>query len=106
MAHAPGTSRLRSFLEHPGRPPGTLRYHELQGFLFTIASAPELVRPSEWLPIVFDDHEAGYASLDEAESVLGELMALYNSINEAVGKDPAAPPADCAFRTPTLANLE
>jgi hypothetical protein len=33
-------------------------------------------------------------------------MALYNSINEAVGEDPAALPADCAFRTPILANLE
>lgn len=106
MPLVPGPSRLRSFLEHPARPAGTLRYHELQGFLFTVASAPELVRPSEWMTIVFGDREAGYDSLDEAEVVLGELMALYNSINEAVGEDPAALPADCAFRTPTLANLE
>ena len=106
MPHVPGDPRLRSFFEHPARPAGTLRYHELQGFLFTIASAPELVRPSEWMPIVFGDHEAGYDSLDEAEAVLGELMALYNSINEAVGENRAALPADCVFRTPTLANLE
>ena len=106
MPLVPGTSRLRPFLEHPARPAGTLRYHELQGFLFTVASAPELVRPSEWMTIVFGDREAGYDSLDEAEVVLGELMALYNSINEAVGEDPAALPADCAFRTPTLVNLE
>jgi uncharacterized protein len=97
---------LRSFLDHPARPAGTLRYHELQGFLFTIASAPELVRPSEWMPIVFGDHEAGYESLAEAKAVLGELMALYNSINEAVGEDRAALPADCNFRAETLANLE
>jgi hypothetical protein len=37
---------------------------------------------------------------------VGELMALYNSINEAVVEDRAALPADCVFRTPTLANLE
>ena len=53
-----GVSALRSFLDHPARPAGTLCYHELQGSLFTIASAPELVRPPEWMPIVFDDHEA------------------------------------------------
>jgi uncharacterized protein len=106
MSRVPGTPRLRSFLEHPTRPVGTLRYHELQGFLFTVASAPELVRPSEWMPIVFGDHEAGYASLDEAETVLEELMSLYNSINEAVGEARAALPADCAFRNPTLANLD
>jgi yecA family protein len=46
---------LRSFLDHPARSAGTLRYHELQGFLFTIASAPDLVRPSEWMPIVFGE---------------------------------------------------
>lgn len=80
---------LRSFLDQPARPAGTLRYHELQGFLFTIASAPELVRPSEWTPIVFGDHEAGYGP-DEAEAGVGELMALYSSINEAVVEDRAA----------------
>jgi uncharacterized protein len=101
-----GTLVLRSFLEHPARPAGTLRYHELQGFLFTIASAPELVRPSEWLPIVFGDHDAGYKSLEEAEAVLGELMALYNVLNDEVGEDRASLPADCVFRTETLANLE
>jgi yecA family protein len=60
---------LRLFLEHPDRPPGTLRYHELQGFLFAIASAPELVPPSEWMPMVFGGHEAGYESLTEAKAV-------------------------------------
>jgi uncharacterized protein len=100
------TSVLRSFLDHPARPGGTLRYHELQGFLFTVASAPELVRPSEWMPIVFGEHEAGYESLEEAEAVLGELMALYNSINNEVGENRAALPADCIFRAETLANLE
>ena len=34
---------LQAFLDHPSRPEGTFRYHELQGFLFTIVSAPELV---------------------------------------------------------------
>ena len=42
---------LRIFLEHPARPADTLTYHELQGFLFAVVSAPELVRPSEWLPL-------------------------------------------------------
>jgi hypothetical protein len=57
------------------------------------------------MPIVFGDHEAGYGP-DEAEAGPGELMALYNSINEAVVEDRAALPADCVIRTPTVANLE
>ena len=57
-----------------------VRYYELQGFLFTVASAPELVPPSEWLPIIFGEADAGYASLDQAHEILGQIMALYNTI--------------------------
>jgi uncharacterized protein len=106
MTGVPGVSRLRSFLEDPARPAGTLRYHELQGFLFTVASAPELVRPSEWMPIVFGDRDAGYESLDEAQAIVDELMVLYNAINEAVSERATALPVDCVFRSETLANLD
>ena len=75
---------LKPFLDDPDRPAGTLRYHELQGFLFTVAGAPELVPPSEWLPVIFGEADAGYASLDQAHEILGQIMALYNTINAAV----------------------
>ena len=97
---------LRVFLEHPARPAGTLGYHELQGFLFTIACAPELVPPSEWMPIIFDENEAGYATLDEAKEIVGELMTLYNEVNASVVENRVALPTDCAFRDEVLANLE
>jgi hypothetical protein len=45
----------RSFQADARRPVGTLRYHEVQGFLFAVASAPEPVQPSERMPIVFSD---------------------------------------------------
>jgi uncharacterized protein len=105
MSHSPAAA-LRSFLEAPTRPAGTLQYHELQGFLFAVASSPELVKPSEWMPIVFGDQGAEYESLDEAREVIGELMALYNSVNAVVGDDRAALPTDCPFRSEPLANLE
>ena len=97
---------LGAFLADSGRPAGTLSYHELQGFLFALASAPELVSPSEWMPMVFDEQEAGYATLEEAQAVIGELMALYNAVNAAVAEEPAAPPVDCVFRDDILANLD
>jgi uncharacterized protein len=97
---------LRAFLEHPSRPPDTLTYHELQGFLFTIACAPELVKPSEWIPIVFGEADAGYASLAEAEAIITELMTLYNDVNAAVREGRAMLPADCEFRSHDLANLD
>lgn len=102
---ARAASALASFLEQPDRPPGTLRYHELQGFLFAVASAPELVRPSEWMPIVFGGKEAGFQSLDEAQTILPELMTLYNAVNASVAAERATLPPDCRFRRKALANL-
>ena len=96
---------LAAFLEDPARPAGTLSYHELQGFLFAVASAPELIRPSEWMPLVFGAAEAEYASLDEAQLVIGELMSLYNIVNAGVAGAAAALPADCNFRDNVLADL-
>jgi uncharacterized protein len=105
MPRSPETT-LQAFLEDSSRPSDTLTYHELQGFLFAMASAPELVMPSAWMPIVFGDGGAEYASTEEARVITTALMAVYNSINAAVFEGRAALPADCRFREPPLANLE
>ena len=106
MLPASDPSALRAFLEHPARPAGTLGYHELQGFLFTVVSAPEMVPPSEWLPIIFGDQEVDYASRDEAQEIIGQIVALYNTINAAVLDPPTLLPADCPLRDDVLANFE
>jgi uncharacterized protein len=97
---------LLIFLEQPARPAGTLTYHELQGFLFAVVSAPELVRPSEWLPLIFNEHPAGYATLVEANAILGQVMTLYNDINADVLEERVVLPGDCRLRPQVLDNLE
>jgi uncharacterized protein len=97
---------LSAFLAQPARPAGTLTYHELQGFLFAVVSAPELIQPSEWLPIIFNEHDAGYATPEEANTILGQIMALYNDINAAVLEERVALPDDCHVRTRALDNLD
>ena len=106
MLPASDPSALRAFLEHPSRPAGTLTYHELQGFLFTIVSAPELIQPSEWLPIIFAEEDAGHSNLDEANEILGQIMALYNTTNASVLDPPTLLPADCPLRDDVLTNFE
>ena len=106
MSLASGPGALRAFLEHPSRPAGTLRYHELQGFLFTVVSAPELVPPADWLPIIFGEKEADFATPDEAQALLGQIMALYNTTNAAVLDPPALLPGDCPLWDDVLANFE
>jgi len=105
MPAAPVLS-LRTFLEQPARPAGTLTYDAVRGFLFAVVSAPELIQPSEWLPIIFNEQEAGYATLDEAQQVLGHLMALYNDINASVVEERVALPDDCHVRPQALDNLD
>ena len=67
MLPASDPGALRAFLEHPSRPAGTLTYHALQGFLFTVVSAPEVIPAAEWLPIIFAGEDIDYASVEEAD---------------------------------------
>ena len=99
------TPSLRAFLDDPARPEGTLSYHELQGFLFAVLSAPEFIPPSEWLPIIFNDDEPGYASVIEAQAVLGQVMSLYNDINAGILREDAMLPDDCLIAPRAVDNL-
>ena len=99
-------SALKSFLSNPHRPGGTLRFHELQGFLFTIASSPETIQPSEWLPIISNDEDIGFENEIEAERVLILIMALYNQVNSSVLDHSDAMPSGCEFQADIDANFD
>ncbi len=103
-AHALPT--LRDFLVHPTRPAGTFTYHELQGFLFAIASSPELIRPSDWLAAIFNDKDVVYASRAEAQHILDQLMTLYNDVNAGVLEGRPSLPADCFVATDVMVNFD
>jgi len=91
------TRQLTEFLGNPERPTGTLRFHELQGFLFTIASSPETIPASEWLPLISDDKNFGFTGEDEAQQILNCIMALYNEVNTAVMERSQNLPRGCSF---------
>jgi uncharacterized protein len=96
---------LRNFLSSPLRPQGTMTYPQLAGFLFTMANAPELVAPSEWIPIVFNDHEALYETPEEAERVLQAMMALYNDCGRERPQASGSFPPGCESNPHPLDNL-
>jgi uncharacterized protein len=99
-------TRLATFLGAPERPEGTMSYCELAGFLFAIACSPELVQPSEWLPLVFNENDGGFETLDEAQEILPAIMALYNHANRGVLEGNPALPPHCAVRAEPISNLE
>jgi yecA family protein len=74
-----GQARLKAFLARATHPEGTLSLGEVRGFLFALNAAPELVKPSDWIPFVFSGEEPEFRDLEEAEEVMGALMQLYNS---------------------------
>lgn len=96
---------LQTFLSSPERPKGTLTYHQLAGFLFSIANSPELIPPSEWIPLVFNDQEDGFETHREAEGALQAMMALYNDCCRARPEGSAPLPPGCEIRPQAMENL-
>jgi uncharacterized protein len=99
-------SKLRAFLDREGRPDDAMGFIALQGFLFALCCAPDLVQPSEWYPIVFGEHGPGFETREQAQELLGALMALYNDINDGVLKGAPELPKECVFRDPPTANFD
>lgn len=97
---------LNRFLTSPQRPKGTMTYPQLAGFMFSVACAPDLIPPSEWLPIIFDDQDADYETLTEAEKILQAIMALYNDCRRQGLEGRAALPPGCEIRAKPLDNLD
>jgi yecA family protein len=99
-------AELSNFLADPKRPEGTIRFQELQGFLFAVASSPEMVPPSDWLPTISNDEDMGFDDQTEAERVLSLIMTLYNHINIAVMERSDKMPSGCEFLADVEANFD
>ena len=48
---------LGAFLSSDQSPPESMMLSDLDGFLTAIAIGPELIMPSEWLPVIWGDDE-------------------------------------------------
>jgi uncharacterized protein len=100
------TAELTDFLNDEKRPDDTMSFQELQGFLFAIACSPELIQPSDWLPIVSDDEDIGFKDQSEAQQILGLIMALNNQINSAVLERSNKMPNGCEIHSDVEANFD
>jgi uncharacterized protein len=61
---------------------------DLDGFLTGIAVGPELILPSEWLPVIWGGEEPEFETEDEMRTVLGTIMGRYNEIVACLDTDP------------------
>jgi uncharacterized protein len=79
---------LDAFLLSDRAPEESMGLSDLDGFLTGMVIGPELILPSEWLPVVWGGGEPIFESAEEAGSILGAIMGRYNEI---VGTLAAAP---------------
>jgi hypothetical protein len=65
---------------------------ELDGFIAGLLACPELIMPSDWLPVVWHedtaDQQPVFANLDHVNRVLGLVMEHYNNVARTLMERP------------------
>ena len=77
-----GLVRLDEFLGAEQRPQACMVLDELDGFLTALACGPDSVPESEWLPEVWGDEGAGFASAAEEQEIANLIRGLLRSVEE------------------------
>lgn len=68
---------LESFL---AAHPGAMSVEELDGFVCALVVGPEVVMPSEWLPIALGTEDLVWENTDEAKRIFSLLLRHWNDI--------------------------
>jgi uncharacterized protein len=92
---------LDDFLMSDRAPSESMMLSDLDGFLTGIAVGPELILPSEWLPLIWGGEAPEFSNEAEAKTILGAIMGRYNEILRQV-EDEALEPVFWADRDGTF----
>jgi hypothetical protein len=71
---------LDDYLMSDHAPDDSMGLSDLDGFLTGIVVGPELIPPSEWLPVIWGGEEPVFQTEEEMRAVLGTIMGRYNEI--------------------------
>jgi len=61
---------------------------ELDGFLTGVLIGPELILPSEWMPVVWGEEAPEFENAEQAETISTLIIARYNQINSGLNQAP------------------
>ena len=78
---------LDDYLMSDRAPDDSMGLSDLDGFLTGIVVGPELIMPSEWLPVIWGGEEPIFQTDDEMRTVLGTIMERYNEIAACLNSD-------------------
>jgi uncharacterized protein len=79
---------LDDYLMSDHSPDDCMGLSDLDGFLTAIVVGPELIPPSEWLPVIWGGGEPKFETEEEMRTVLGTIMGRYNEIAECFNANP------------------
>jgi len=88
----PEYDELEAFLGSSAVPQDCMDMEMLDGFLTAVVSGPELIQPSEWLPVVWSDSQRSvapvYSSSEQAQRILTLIMRLQQGIRRTLQEAP------------------
>src|SRR6478672_10130209 len=79
---------LDDYLVSDHAPDNSMGLSDLDGFLTGVVVGPELILPSEWLPVIWGGEEPEFETEEEMRTVLGTIMDRYNEIAACFDSDP------------------
>lgn len=80
---------LDAFLCSDAAPAECMTLNVLDGFLTSVISGPDMIMPSEWLPVVWGNKDGPqFADMEQAERVLGLVFRHMNSIIQSLMETP------------------
>jgi uncharacterized protein len=79
---------LNEYLLSDRSPPECMDVSQLDGFLAGVIIGPEMVMPSEFLPVVWGGDQPDFADAAEAEAILRSILGRYNEIAESLAAMP------------------
>lgn len=79
---------LNDYLASDRAPPDSMDVSQLDGFLAGVIVGPDLVAPSEFLPVIWGGEQPEFDGVEEAEAILGSILGRYNEIAEGLAGDP------------------
>ncbi|MEN8134456.1 MAG: UPF0149 family protein [Thermodesulfobacteriota bacterium] len=87
---------LLKMLDMATDPDEALSFDELLGFLFGVAITPDMIMPSEWLPMVFGEEMFTIDTEEEGQQLLNELLGVVNDLAARFQEDRLRFPFDIA----------
>ncbi len=79
---------LDEFLLSDNAPDDSMGISDIDGLLTGIVVGPELIMPSEWIPVIWQGGDPTFEDAQQAERILGTIMGRYNEIIRELDGEP------------------